>query len=103
VKRILCILTLFLSVSLLAGGNEGNEEIVKTSLQIVDAETGLPIIGADVHVADQVFYTDPDGFVEISHNALQNAEVEINYISYQDKHISLNSQPGVVKVALLSR
>ncbi|NNC82513.1 MAG: hypothetical protein HKN79_02970 [Flavobacteriales bacterium] len=102
-RLIVIAIALLATLIATAGGGGSNDETVSISLQVVDATTGLPIIGADVHMDDQVYYTDPEGFVEITHDRFKSERVGISYISYLDAEIELASQAGLMRIALESR
>ena len=99
-KNAVLIASLLLSTLCFAGGADSGDEKVITSLRVVDSTTGHPIIGADVHIGNEVYYTDPDGFVEIGHSASAATEISVSYVSYKDKTITLKGNAGLVKIAL---
>ncbi len=104
-KSIVSLFILFFSLSVMAGGDGGSEEKTITTLQVVDASTGEPIIGADIHIEgfDEVLYTDPDGMVEIDHLVNSELEFRISYVSYEDATSTLSELTSTTVFALKDR
>ena len=94
-----------MSLSMTASGYGGNEEKVRTTIQVVDADTGEPIIGADVHIvgSEEVLYTDPDGIVEVEYHIGAALAFEVSYISYEDRQVSFTSTSAEKVIALKGR
>ena len=101
-KKALITLLGILSLSLSFASADGGEEIALT-LQVVDALTGMPLIGADVEIGDKVLYTDPDGFIQLTYDPSITNAISIHYISYQDKEVELISRSSFVQIGLSSR
>ena len=89
----------------MANGDGGNEEKVRSTIQVVDALTGEPIIGADIHIdgIDEVLYTDPDGVVELEFIANSESTIRISYISYEDRVSSLDELSSTSVISLSGR
>jgi hypothetical protein len=103
VKRsLLSILTILTFATLLAGGEGPSDEKRISRVQVLDQLTGEPIIGADVHVGSEVFYTDPDGFVELTLFPSSTIEIKVSYVSYQDQLIVLDQTQEVNSVTLVA-
>lgn len=100
IKASFCVLMLICASLAFAGGGEKQN----AKLRLVDAETGLALIGAEVTIegANQVLYSDPEGLVEFDYLAGTVPNLVISYISYQDLSVNLVADSGDV-IALSPR
>ncbi len=104
-KLVLAVLLTLSSFSMAANWGEGNEDKVRSTIQVLDAETGEPIIGADIHIdgLDEVLYTDPDGIVELDYVQNSKSVFRISYVSYEDETASLNDLSSTTVITLRGR
>jgi hypothetical protein len=87
IKANFCAFMILSASLVFAGGGDK----LNAKLRLVDAETGLVLIGAEVTVeADGlVLYSDPDGLIEFDYLAGTVPNLMISYISYRDLSIEL--------------
>ncbi|NND94794.1 MAG: hypothetical protein HKN45_07985 [Flavobacteriales bacterium] len=110
-KQVVFLILMCLCIDSQAGGLDKTKEkhsdkrLVKKTIQVLDSETGEPLIGADVHISGfaEALYTDPDGFVEFECYVEENVDISISYVSYNDLRVNLESQEALQIIDLQSR
>ena len=90
--RLITIAVLFF---LLSSFGPGETRWMTLSGKVVDAHTGMALIGAKVVLPEQnaTVYTDPDGHFEINAPIGSETEITIEYISYEDTKLRAQSLP----------
>jgi hypothetical protein len=105
-KKALLIVFLFAHVLAFSKLEDSyGEEIRNTSIRIVDAKTGEPIIGAAVQLTcmAEVQYTDPDGMIQIQVDSASECDISITYVSYLDTELDLSQLTDNQEIGLKSR
>jgi hypothetical protein len=91
-----------LSITLLAGNNNKEEKKTSSAIQgmVVDDE-GLPLIGAEIRMGDQLVRTDLEGHFQLTVSASGKEKISVNYISYEEKQIELAAEANASSPLLI--